>query len=69
DIDKIKVFFINKGIEVVDNRDKSGCLWIVAGKEAIPLMKKFGVLGYNFIFIANGGRASKNRPAWYLKNS
>lgn len=69
DIEKIKVFFINKGIEVIDNRDKNGCLWIVAGKEAIPLMKKFALAGCNFIFTAKGGRASKNRPAWYLKSS
>ena len=56
------------GFEYVDKRPKGGSLWIIAGEEeGKPLIKKCKRYGMLFQFAAYGGKATKNRPAWYSK--
>ena len=58
------------GFDYIDKRPQKGSLWIIAGEEEgrklVEQCKQYGVV---FAFTAKGGRASKNRPAWYSLSS
>ncbi|WP_280771833.1 AAA domain-containing protein [Salipaludibacillus daqingensis] len=56
-----------KGFEVVDKRDKGGCIWIVGGKELAADLKYLESIGYIFIFTSKGSKAIDRRPGWYYK--
>ena len=56
-----------KGIEYVDNRSVAGSLWIIGGHEIEPIIKQCASLGAKFKYMPNGGKATKNRPAWWTK--
>ncbi|MDD6794462.1 MAG: hypothetical protein PUE01_03465, partial [Clostridiaceae bacterium] len=68
--DKVDTFIkplLNKHkIKFIDNRSKKGAFWVLGGLELNNIMKNFGQYGFVFIFKKQGGRASKNMPAWYL---
>ena len=53
-------------IEFIDNRSKQGVFWVIGGLEIQNIMKSLGRYGFRFVFKKEGGRASKNKPAWYL---
>lgn len=57
-----------KGLEYIDNRSKNGALWILGdwelNRELFPL-KKHKIY---FRYVKKGGRATNNRPAWFLLN-
>jgi hypothetical protein len=40
---------------------------VVGGPELDDVLNEFSEQGHRFVFAANGGRASKQRPAWYTK--
>lgn len=66
--DVIRQFFINKGCNIIEMRDKGGCLWILGSKEEIGdivqmAVEKFGISGG----YANG-KATKHKMAWYTKD-
>ncbi len=66
--DVIRQFFISKGCNIIDMRDKGGCLWILGSKEEIgdivqKAVEKYGISGG----YANG-KATKHRMAWYTKD-
>lgn len=52
-----------EGRDVVDKRASGGALWVVGGLE---LEERLTPLGFRFA--GGGGRATGNRPAWYLSN-
>jgi very-short-patch-repair endonuclease len=54
-------------LEVIDKRPAGGALWVVGGSELSELLGGLKARGYAFHFAKNGGRASKNRPAWFAK--
>ena len=62
-------FFKAKGLEVIDKRPSGGCLWVVGEKSKIsPVIQEAGkVFGAYGNYSAGGGRATKNRPAWFTK--
>lgn len=65
--DGLKTFFEKKGFEVIDKRSNAGCLWVVGEKDKLaPHLKEakelYGAFGN---YAPNGGRATKNRPAWF----
>lgn len=65
----LKDFFRSKGLEVIDKRDKGGCLWVVGSPSEIDdivraACKKF-YAGGNYAM--NGGKASGYRTAWFTK--
>lgn len=69
-VDKVDTFikpFLNKNkIKFIDNRSKKGAFWVLGGLEINNIMKSFGQYGFTFVFRKEGGKASKNKPAWYL---
>lgn len=48
------------GLEIVDRRPQQGMLWVVGGEEQAETLRELG-----FKFAPHGGRATKNRPAWW----
>lgn len=63
----LKVFFKEKGLEVIDKRAAGGCLWVVGEKDKLmPHIKEAGKLfGAYGNYSAKGGRATKNRAGWF----
>lgn len=55
------------GLELVDKRQSGGCLWVVGGAELASLMEELKGQGVRFSFAASGGRATRHRPAWFIK--
>jgi hypothetical protein len=55
------------GLEVIDKRDRGGCLWVVGGEELNNLMSLLGGKGYYFSLTMNGSKTTRRRPSWYLK--
>ena len=56
-------------IPFVDKRDKGGCLWAIApdDKKTRELMKELRKKGAHFHFSEKGGKASRGKPAWFLR--
>lgn len=59
--------FEELGFDVVDNRSDGGPLWVIDHPKLKKVMPHLKNEGYVFQFAANGGRATKARPAWYLR--
>lgn len=60
-------FLESKGLKYIDNRP-SGALWILGGwelNEKLFPLKKHKIY---FRYTKKGGKATKNRPAWFLLN-
>jgi RNA polymerase primary sigma factor len=57
-------FISNMGIDVIDNLEIGGALWVVIGQDDDELSNKLRVA--NFQFKRKGGKATGKRPAWYL---
>ena len=56
-------------LEYVDKRDSGGALWVIGGRELLPIMLKLRDAGFPFTFKAGGGRSSDYRDAWWYKSS
>jgi hypothetical protein len=56
-----------QSVEVVDKRSTGGALWVVGGPELAELMDRLAARGFRFSYSKDGGRASKHRPAWWIK--
>lgn len=56
-------------LEYVDKRDSGGALWVIGGRELLPIMLKLRDSGFHFSFQAGGGRSSDYRQAWWYKSS
>lgn len=57
----------SSGVQYIDKRSNNGSLWMIGGKELSDIAAKAKVMGYVFHFKENGGRATKNQPAWWTK--
>jgi hypothetical protein len=55
--------------EVIDNRSSGGTVWVVAGENMRPFMKLLADRGISATFRPEGGRTTKNRPSWILKEA
>ena len=55
------------GIEYIDKRAYQGALWIIGGKELDSFVSQCRKIGVRFIFKTAGGKATKNRDAWWTK--
>jgi len=60
--DRLTAKLRDLGLEIVDRRGRGGTLWVVGGPEL-----KVHLVREGFKFAPGGGRATKNRPAWWLK--
>jgi very-short-patch-repair endonuclease len=56
-----------KGYEVIDKREKGGAIWVVGGKELENELRSYHKYNYYFTFAPNGGTATKQRPAWFVR--
>lgn len=57
------------GFEKVDKRPQGGSLWVVADSSAKKALTKVGKRhGVIFKYKAEGGRATKGRPAWWAQS-
>jgi hypothetical protein len=54
------------GIEVVNNTRRGGPLWIVADSSRTDLVEQLERAGITPQFATGGGRATNNRPAWFI---
>lgn len=64
---EVAEFLRSQGLEVIDKRPAGGALWVVGGQELGESLRSLTDRGHRFSFAANGGQATKNRPAWYTK--
>lgn len=55
------------GIEYIDKRAYQGALWIIGGKELDSFVSQCRKIGVRFIFKAGGGKATRNRDAFWTK--
>lgn len=65
--DIVKPLLSKHKIKFIDNRHKKGALWVIGGLELNMIMRSLGQHGIVFIYKKEGGRATKNQAAWYLK--
>ncbi|MDO8473133.1 MAG: AAA domain-containing protein, partial [Dehalococcoidia bacterium] len=59
---------LERGLQVVDNRDKGGSLWVIGGRELDLSNEEFARLGARFWYLPKGGRATQNKPGWFTKS-
>lgn len=56
------------GIEYIDYRYKSGCLWIIGGHEITDKMVFLVEKGVKLSFRADGSKATSGRAAWWTRD-
>lgn len=64
----LETYFNSHGFEVIDKRSKNGALWIVEEKGIKPVIEELKKKGIKFTYSKNGGRATKNRSAWFTSH-
>nr|WP_285891040.1 AAA domain-containing protein [Mesobacillus subterraneus] len=52
-------------LEVTDQREKGGNLWVVGGEELKPLMAELGKKEIKFNFTQKGSKSTNYMPGWY----
>lgn len=65
--DPVLDFLRERGVEYIDRRYRSGCLWIVGGmeiRETIGVLRKAGV---RISYKSEGGQSTRGRAAWWTK--
>ncbi|WP_163537589.1 AAA domain-containing protein [Gracilibacillus sp. YIM 98692] len=65
--DSLYNFLVNKGLYVIDQREKGGSLWVIGGSELKPLMSELARKNIQFTFAQSGSRSTKRKPGWYSK--
>lgn len=58
-----------EGLEFADKRGSGGNLWVVGGEALQGFMRAMEKLGAKFTYAPGGGKATKNRAAWYIPAS
>lgn len=58
-----------EGFEFADKRGSGGNLWVVGGEALEGFMRAMEKLGAKFTYAPGGGKATKNRAAWYIPAS
>lgn len=59
-------FLKSKGLEIIDLRSQGGSLWVIGGKELLPIMAKLIDRGITCRHAVSGGRVTRHREAWCL---
>ena len=57
------------GLEYSDKRSSGGNLWVIGDKSIQSTMHELEKRGAKFTYKANGGKATKHRPAWFIPAS
>ena len=65
----LKEYFIQHGLEVVDNRSTGGALWVVGSRAQIGSIVSAACNMYHAggRYMEQGGKAVHRRPAWFTK--
>ena len=63
----VRTFFEENGLEVVDNRDSGGRLWVIGEKEKIRGIVNEAISKFKISGKYATSKESNNRPGWYSK--
>ena len=63
----VKEFFEKRGIEVIDDRNQSGFLWVIGTEDQIGTAVNEAVSRYGIYGMYGRGKVSKNKPGWFTK--
>jgi hypothetical protein len=59
----------SKNLDVIDNREQGGCLWVVGGEKFTPIMNELkSTRDITFTYTSKGGKATRNRPGWFTRD-
>ncbi|MGG4548944.1 AAA domain-containing protein [Rossellomorea marisflavi] len=61
-------YLTQKELEVFDQREKGGRLWVSGGMELEDIMADLKKKGFNFTFTENGSKTTLYKPGWYTTN-
>lgn len=64
---QVRIFFEEKGLEVVDKRDEGGRLWVIGEKTNIRDIVNIATLKFHISGKYAKGKEIKNRSGWYTK--
>lgn len=65
----LRNFLDEHNLEYVKNTSKSGCLWVLGGREIQSLIMQCWSHSISFRFRENGGNVTEGKPAWWAKLS
>lgn len=65
----LRTFLEEHNLEYVNKTSKSGCLWVLGGREIQSLMMQCWSHGVSFRFRENGGNVTGGKSAWWAKLS
>lgn len=54
-------------LDYIDKRGNGGCLWVIGDLTLSEAMDELNNQGFIFRYKANGGKATKGSPAWWIK--
>lgn len=63
----LKTFLDEHNLKYVNKASKSGCLWVIGGREIQSLMMRCWSHGVAFRFRESGGNVTDGKPAWWVK--
>ncbi len=63
--DELLAYLEKHKLEYVDHRSKGGSIWVIGDNRIEAYLKPLEDEGIRFRFKPVGGKASKNRPAWF----
>lgn len=66
-VDQMLEIIKAKGIDVIDNRQKSETLWVIGTEELEELLEPFKSHNIFFRFMRNGSLTTSHQPAWFAK--
>ena len=58
-----------KEVAFIDKRERGGALWVIGDRELEDLMMELKQQGYLFVYSEKGGKATKNKSAWFLRGA
>jgi len=50
-----------------DRRGSGGSPWVIGGPELSGLMDSLAARNFQFVFSDEGGRATRHRPGWWIR--
>ncbi len=65
----LRDFLDEHNLEYINKTSKSGCLWVLGGREIQSLMMQCWSHGISFRFRENGGNVTGGKPTWWVKLS
>lgn len=67
-IESVAKTLTSNNISLIDKTHNGGCLWVVSSPESDAVVEILRKKNVGFKFAPKGGKATKNKPAWYLSS-